>query len=287
MALLVGGMLFLTAGQTHAQRAFKKGEKYYEKGYYAEAKPYLEKTITKDSIAMAAIYLAESQRVMRNYSDAEYWYRMLDDRGLLRPQDMYNYGLVLKNVGKYGEAKSIFEQYANQRPDDAKGSKMAFSCELAMDLMEQAPIYRTENMTVLNTEKDDYAPTLYNGKLVFVSSRKGSKGKTSPITGDPFSDVYAANRSEDKDFEGVSPFGNNLNSALDDGPVAFNSDGTRIYFTRVIDAEGNPDLPSANKTGHVCQAVYCENEQRRTRSYSSAAVYVRRLQLHAPGGVFR
>ncbi len=249
LGLLFGGLLLMPTGEASAQRAFKKGEKLYEKGYYHEAKPHLEKTITKDSIAMAAIYLAEAQRRLRNFSDAEYWYRMLDDRGLLRAQDMYNYGLVLKNVGKYGEAKSMFEKFTQARPDDPRGPKMAFSAELAMDLLDQAPIYRTENMTVLNSEGDDYSPTFYNGQVVFVSSREGAEGKKSPVTGDPFSDVYTANRSDEKDFDGVSPFSKKLNSDLDDGPAAFNSDGTRIYFTRVIDAEGNPDLPAANKSG--------------------------------------
>ncbi|MEO7176088.1 MAG: hypothetical protein ABI002_09880, partial [Saprospiraceae bacterium] len=83
----------------------------------------------------------------------------------------------------------------------------------------------------LNSKDLDFAPTFYNEKMVFISSRKGTILKDRQI-GESFFDIYQS--TIDSAGKGTVPneFSTSLNSLYHEGPMSFTSAGDRVYFTR-------------------------------------------------------
>ncbi len=86
------------------------------------------------------------------------------------------------------------------------------------------------NASRVNTADMEFCPAIYSNGLVYVSRFKN--GPINPETGETYFELFYA------EFDPMGlpgkpqPFSMQLNSAYHEGPVSFNRDGTRIFFTR-------------------------------------------------------
>src|SRR5690606_14641572 len=79
----------------------------------------------------------------------------------------------------------------------------------------------------------DYGTTIYNGKLIFASTRKSNifTSRVQKWTNQPFSVLYAAKINGDS-LEEPENFSAQLDSKFNESTPVFTKDGKTVYFTR-------------------------------------------------------
>jgi len=262
-ALLPLVLLILSTVAVFAQKKdLKKANKLYESYQFAEAIPFYKAVLEKDTIEQAIIRLADCYKQTSKYKEAEYWYAIITKKGLGDPINRFNYGVVLKYNGKYDLAQKQFEDYAKLAPSDPRGSKMAYSCVVAKQLLNEKPVYAAKPATNLNTSYADFSPAKFQNGIVFASAREGSVGGgSSTRTGEPFIDLYYAKGNDFANLSKPVSLGSNLNTMSDEGPASFDASGKTMYFTKVIKIKSNPDLSNPNiSVLKIYQAEYVEND---------------------------
>lgn len=188
----------------------------------------------------AKINLAECYRKINDTDNAEYWYGQV--LRLPNPKPMYKlyYGMMLQANGKNALAKSWFQQYLSDNPDDARAQYLLRACDLEQELkLKNRDVY-VVNAMPFNSNLDDFSPTIIGSRIVFASDRdRGTLVKrTSMWTGNPFSDLYVAPFQKaglspgDFVFETPEKFSKELNTKYNEAAVAISPDSQTIYFTR-------------------------------------------------------
>ena len=87
------------------------------------------------------------------------------------------------------------------------------------------------NLAQINSEKDDYAPAFYEEGIVYPSSRR-KNGPIDKATGDTYYDLYYAPLETAGMKTRPQNFSLNLNSQTHEGPLSFNAQRNKVYFSR-------------------------------------------------------
>jgi len=106
--------------------------------------------------------------------------------------------------------------------------------------------YMLQDIGRINTEYADFAPTLYQGSLIFASSGhtgNNKKKKKNVVPADLFQSNFDANLGY---YANPKPFDDKLNSKYEESSTAFSKDGNTMYFTRTN--KGNSKLYKSVKT---------------------------------------
>ena len=98
------------------------------------------------------------------------------------------------------------------------------------------PEIEVEACTTLNDARTQFAPTLYEGRLVYV--HRPRRGAIDPRTRLTYLQRYAARLSVNGWPQKPKPFAPELSGNFNEGPAAFNSAGNVIYFTRNLQRAG-------------------------------------------------
>lgn len=159
------------------------------------------------------------------------------------PTFYYDYGLLLKNFGRYEEAKIQFDKYVERNPTDPKGKTQSLACETAIKWMNDPTCYQLENFKSINTKEWDFSPIISNKKgtqLIFSSNRPKSMGKDdNPIWGFPLEDLYVTNRDK-KGTKWSDPTGLPIVSTVySEGSGIMDKKFTTLYFTRCFGDKKN------------------------------------------------
>jgi len=111
---------------------------------------------------------------------------------------------------------------------------------------------RIINTTNINSEAIEFSPAYYLNGLVFVSSRK-KNGMVDEDLGDTYFELFYADLDPNGTPLKPRSFSMEINSQLHEGPVTFNRDGDRMFFTRnnLQGTVGKPD-----KRGTVRLKIY-------------------------------
>ena len=95
------------------KKIVKEAESSFEKGDFATAALYYRKALNKDSTVLDIDYkYAEASRSILDYAVAEKWYGFVykQDKGKKFPLASFWFASMLKNTGKYKDAKQNFEK---------------------------------------------------------------------------------------------------------------------------------------------------------------------------------
>ena len=231
---------------TFAQQDYKKGYKLYKEYKYADAIPHLKKAVETNRTDEAVYYLASCYRLTNNFKEAETYYGMLvSNPDWATPSDRYYYGTMLKVNGKPEEALKQFEAYLKDKPNDPTAKKMVESCKFAITLKAKDPNFEAQNMTSINSNKDDFAATKYNNGVIFSSSREGTTGgKKSKRSGQPTTDLFYSDKFSEKSLGVPKPFSETINTKAEEAAAAYDPNNRILYFTRTVTVKNNPDLNS-------------------------------------------
>jgi len=107
---------------------------------------------------------------------------------------------------------------------------------------------RITNATEINKNGTDYAPSYYEGGIVFVSSR-GKNGSRDPNTGETYSKLYFSLFDPNGDPAPPAVFELDVNKKSDEiheGPVSFSRDRKTVYYSRTNNKKG---IKQAGKDG--------------------------------------
>lgn len=88
-----------------------------------------------------------------------------------------------------------------------------------------------DNMRLINTPHLEFSPVYYENGIVYVSSVSEEAGRDEAI-GEPYFELYYVELSPKGEALPAQNFSPTINTHLHEGPVAFNSDYSKIFFTR-------------------------------------------------------
>ncbi len=240
VAVLINPQLF--AQKSKANRLFDRFE-------YAKSIPYYEKLAAKQNKhkVHAMTRLGDSYRLISNFEASAKWYDKLIASGVNDAGVYFNYGQVLRSLGKYDEAVVQFERYAVLNPADPRGALFAgYSIEVK-NWVEPEYVYEVINAATINSEFSDFSPVYVKDGMVFTTDRMAKSGeKRYGWTGAYYLDLFFAQLKKDDDLDIMKPgspsvYSSRINQAYHDGPATFSQDFNTIYFTRVIRKAGELD----------------------------------------------
>ncbi|MCX7743833.1 MAG: OmpA family protein [Flavobacteriales bacterium] len=190
---------------------------------------------------------------LNDYKKAEAQFKKIMKGEVSEAMAYYQYGMLLKNQGRYEEAKVQFEKYVQKVPDDYKGKEAVTSCENAIKWINDPTCYQVENVKAFNTKSWEFSPIYANKKqtqLYFTSNREKSMGKESPIWGMANEDFWVSNK--DKSGKWSTPTGVPiLSTTFSEGAGVFDAKYSTLYFTRCF---------GDKKNGSGCQ-IYSARRQ--------------------------
>jgi len=204
--------------------------------YYRAAKLY-ESEAAKHPSADVYFKLGECYRKMNWYKEEQAAYDKVNASGTYSDPEFYlNYGQVLKNNGKYDEAKVAFNKFSELMPTDPRGKFFSESIDIVTEDHKWDEPVTISNVATLNSKNADLSPVLYKDGVVFTTNRNTpGHDKIYGWTGANYLDLYYAKKDTNNiNFVNVAPFdGKNINQKYHDGPACFSKNFDTIYITRV------------------------------------------------------
>lgn len=238
VAALVAGLFSLSvqAQKDHLQVA---NNAYEAKEYYSAInlfKKAYAKEKEKANKAEIIYRLANCYRKVNDSRQAETWYRKAV--GIKYPDPLIQLYLAdaMKANGKFDEAISEYEKYAESAPNDPRGKTGAESCALAQQWVDNPTRYTVDNEVQLNGKEMDFSPSWASAdfkSIYFTSSRSNAAGgDVDGWTGQGFTDIYEATLDNKGKWSKPKPLPATINSVYNEGAAVYNSDFTELIFTR-------------------------------------------------------
>lgn len=235
-----------------AQYVLKEADTQFELFNYEKAIQLYTEAYQKKKTFYAAEKLAECYRLMRDFKQAASWYAIAVGMDGTKAQLFKHYADMLKNNGKYTEAKEQYVKYGEllKGADPAQLIQIANwkkSCDSAIKWMKNPKMVTILNEKQLNSAQSDWAPVMYNNGLVFTSDRTGvdaPRAKTSK----PFLKFDGSKKPDKKTYgwtgndylrlyqyqtgaDTVTFFPLENTSDFHVGSPTYSSDETEMYFT--------------------------------------------------------
>lgn len=206
--------------------------KLNEYDYFASINS-LEKVKDKDAGVLRK--LARSYDMTGNYPNAEACYVTLCKRPDRIPDDHLQYARMLMKNQKYVEAEAQLKIYSTLNPKDSEMDRFELLNESLEKYSVQGVTIKVQNAP-FNTEQEDFGPVIYNGKLLFTSSRRKNEVVNRKWLGNrlSFLDLYVADiNPSDNSVTNIQPIpSKKVNKKYHEGPVAFTPDGKQAFITR-------------------------------------------------------
>ena len=241
-------LLFFTTCRLSSQNVkelIKLGNDAMTHKDYSSAAQYYYQVLSKDSAKIEyQFFYAEALRLNYDYENALHWYKKVYefDKETTYPEVPFCIGTLLKNTGKYKEAKIFFEKYyKNQRLSKNKDSQFLLvktkkeieACSLAEELVNHPlniDIYHLDS--TINSKASEYAPFELDSNLYFSSLKNFIP---SDLVHEKYNKLYVAKKSALKKHEFNMP--QELDSLFNEKEMhnantSFNSDFTKVFVSR-------------------------------------------------------
>ena len=212
-----------------------KANYYYAHFAYYDAIPYFEKVA--DTINSAVIYarLGDCYWVTNNLEKASNAYSKAVNIKDCSNDVILRYSQLLMQLTQYDDAEKWLKEYRKSNENEKRAANLILGCEAAKKMNVGIP---PGVLTLLpfNTNGSDFAPTLWNSRLVFASDTVTDvKKKTDNWTGKAYYNIYSVSCDENgrcgNDYTRVANT-KEVNIKYHNGPCTFSADGRQMYFTR-------------------------------------------------------
>ena len=172
-------LLTVTLSCFSQEKKIQRGDKDFEKFAYINSRQVYLKVAEKGFESQNLYqHLGDSYYFTAELVEAEKWYQLLFDKyeEEVSPDYYFRFAQSLKSVEKYSEADAIMDKFYKANPSDKRAINFE-NKKNYLDFIEmQSGKFELIPIT-MNSENSDFAPSFYNGKLIFASSR--TKGNTS------------------------------------------------------------------------------------------------------------
>ena len=229
-------LFFLLIGvlPSHAQKSqTRKGDFHFKAMAYPKAIPFYLKAVKKDSTYQDAVFkLADCYRLTNNRAKAEEWYAKAVKMPAVLPIQKFYYGQALMNNGKFAQAKKWMTDFVIDNNADGRGQAFIKAIDTYQNFFIDSSNYAITKLDI-NTNNADFGAALYQEGIVFASSRPKTEmiERKHAWTNQPFLDLYYSRGKENK-FRAPEMFAAEIQTKLNDGPVAFNKKGDELWITR-------------------------------------------------------
>lgn len=208
----------------------------YEKRHYYEAAAMYNKLVKKESDEKKrrdqTIKLANSYRQMNDYPMALAWYRKVVAENPDQPAYLYLYADLLMSNNNYEDALTNLKLYNKEVPGDKRSKDKIAICEDAIKIDMSGSRYIVKPVNLVNSEYNDFCPSITADGLYFTSDRSESTGDEKyPWLGTYYSDIFLAPIKDDG-FDKPKPVEGSVNSDLNEGATSFNESGSVMIFTQ-------------------------------------------------------
>ena len=232
ISFLIAGTVFGQSGKLN--RADKKFDQY---AYVDARKIYLE--IAEDGFKSADLFqkIGDSYYFNGKYEEAEKWYKRLvnEFEAEVSPEYYFRYAQTLRALKNYDAADDMMTKFNEVSGNDIRAELFVESPDYLKTIGYQLSNYEIEDIRAINSRYSDFAPTEYEGKLIFASSRDTGRGakRIHKWNNQPFLDLYETRVGQASgSFSKPSSFDRKLNSKFHESTTTFSKDGNTVYFTR-------------------------------------------------------
>ena len=199
--LLYGLFSAVNAQQLDNSPLLRRAYIEYQSLRFTDAIKELEKVLEKDPSNISAIeMMAGSNRNIKNYDEALYWYGELCKEKNIKPEWALYYAEALANKEKYEQSEQWYRKFLSMRPSDRRAD--AFSKANLDAFSSNAGEYRVVYSN-LNTDDSEYSPMYYKDGLIFVSNRQQKNRYVFQWDRTSYSDLYIAK--DLKYITGINP----------------------------------------------------------------------------------
>lgn len=216
----------------NAQKSAKeiKGDKFFERYSFTKAiEKYIEvKELTNEGKKR----LAESYKNTNQYAESKSAYEKFITSSDATAEDVFNYASILRLKGNYEESIQWLNKFKDMAPEDKRAISYVNNAEQLENLHVDEGRYKITHLDV-NTESQDFGTAYYKDKIVFATTREGTKSIKRKYNWNdmPFLNLYVSEREGDQLNE-PEQLNKSLNNKLHDGPASFNEAGNQMVFTR-------------------------------------------------------
>ncbi len=212
----------------------KMADKHFEGYAYIKASELYESLAAQNietnhvSQRLASCYYYTNQT-----SKAEQWYSKVMTQEEVDIEDILRYALILQQNKKYSESEKWMKRYYELQSNDHRAKAFLNQGDIIEEIKSQGDMCTLENIG-LNTENCEFGGIYVDDELVFVASRKEGVATKRLFAWNemPFLDLYSISKKDTDSLEKVQLLSKKINSKFHDGPITYNSEGTRAYFTR-------------------------------------------------------
>jgi hypothetical protein len=236
-----------------AQQELKKylefAQEKYQSGDYIYALQYYEKAMAIDSNTINTLWeYAETLRAYKDYPKAAYYYGKVYAResAELYPSSLLQYGLMLKQCGKYDEALEVFKLAKKKYRRDPRGylyrkSRVeGQSCVWAKSNRGDSTHHVFESLPEhINTPNAEFGHRVFNNQLIFSSLRADSMSTSEEVYDPSYSTHLYKSTIQDSSYTKDELIKDLHWGNMHSGNGAFSLDKKRFYFSYCGDAGYN------------------------------------------------
>lgn len=179
---------------------------------------------------------AESYYHMRDFESAEIWYARVVAHRDHQPHQVLQYANLLKSNGKYPEAKSWYQQYAERTGLVEQVAVEMAGCDSALHWMASPSAHVLRNEKAVNTSGSEFSMSMLGGAAYYTGEPAGRLPVSSGTygwTGRPYLKLHRTQIGHDLQLETPMLEEEALNDArFHVGPIASPDGGQTLYVTR-------------------------------------------------------
>ncbi|MDD2612478.1 MAG: OmpA family protein [Bacteroidales bacterium] len=213
-----------------------KAENLFNGFQYSKAAEILQKiTDTSTPELKDMERLAECYKKMNKYEDAEIWYARIVSDPKSSPENLVNYGEILKSNASYPEAKKVFQRYVTKTGDRKRVAVSIAGCDSARVWISKPINYKIKNEAGVNTILSEFSIFPSGDNQVYFTREPltESNKKKYGWTGNSFLRVFTAERHSDNSLDMPKPANSEINNgSYHVGPVSTNKTGDMFFITR-------------------------------------------------------
>ena len=170
LSILFLGVLTTNAQEGKIDRADKKFDQY---AFVDARKIYLE--VAEKGYQSADLFqkIADSYYFNAKYGEAEMWYNKLVSNYAdeIKPEYYFRFAQTLRALKNYDRADEMMAKFNQVNGDDLRAELFTEEPNYLSNIDYKKSKYTIEDIRSINSRYSDFAPTEYEGKLIFASSR--------------------------------------------------------------------------------------------------------------------
>lgn len=272
----LGLLLLGLINVANAQRTYLDiADEYYSKQKYREAVDYYQLALEEKVVVNKYYMLQQVAKTYKNLFDyenaAKYYEELYTYKGENSSENLYDYGQVLCNLGKYEQALGVFEEYCQR--EDAKADCEFFRnyIDYALQHKDDKPVAKTKK-TNIETGSRSLGVAYFKDGLLFATPQTDKYNEKTA-----YYDLASTSKSGPDQFVDPIILSKELSGPYYEGTPYYSSVDNKIYFSsnsadiKRYKAKKLEELP-ISKDGRnilkVYQAEFIDGEWRNAKELS-------------------